>query len=408
VSVSPWFVFPEEKFENPPWYYLMLIEPIRIILATLSIASICFCLVAIFAARRFFSKPPVSPPGGYPPVTILIPLCGADFKAYDNYASLLRQDYPDLQIVFGVRDPHDSSVSLVHKLQTDFPSASIDIVVSTGEIGHNPKVNNLNNMLPMARHETLVLLDSDIRVGTDFLKTVTAELDKNGGGLVTCLYRAGEAPGLASKMEALGITAEFAPGVLVAEMGGGIAFAFGAAIVLKKETLEAVGGFPAIADYLADDYMIGYLAGKAGFPVRLSSYVVETILSRLSFRAFIKHQVRWARGIRACSPWGHTGSVITNGIVISSFYLLASGFSGSGWLLFLCTVVLRMTMAWFVGGRCLKDRILKDGLLLVPLRDLISFIVWCAALCGNRVEWRGKIFELTRNGKMRPLPPNSP
>jgi ceramide glucosyltransferase len=385
----------------------VLLEPIRIILALLTVASFCYCLAAIFAARRFFSRPPVSPPPTFPSVSILIPLCGADFRAYDNYVSLISQDYSDFQIVFGVHDPGDSSISLVRKLQADFPLIPIEMVISADEIGQNPKVNNLNNMLLSARHDTLVLLDSDIRVGPDFLKTVTAELDATRGGLVTSLYRAGEAPGIASKLEAVGITAEFAPGVLVAETGGGVSFAFGAAIVLKKNTLEAVGGFPAIADYLADDYMLGNLVRKAGLPVRLSGYIVETILSRLTFKSFIKHQVRWARGIRACSPWGHTGSVITNAIVISFLHLLSSGFSGFGWLLFLCAVALRMAMARFIGVRCLGDSILKKNFLLLPLRDLFSFFFWCAALCGSRVEWRGKVFQLTENGKMKPLPDKS-
>jgi ceramide glucosyltransferase len=381
----------------------VLIEPIRIILAVLTVASIGYCLAAIFAARRFFPGPPVPAPPTFPPVSILIPLCGADFRAYENYVSLIRQDYPELQIVFGVREPRDPSISLVRKLQADFPRFAIDLVVSADEIGQNPKVNNLNNMLPVAHYDILVLLDSDIRVGPDFLRTVVSELDETKGGLVTCLYRAGEAPGTASRLEAVGITAEFAPGVLVAETASGISFAFGAAIALAKNALHVIGGFPAIADYLADDYMLGNLAHKTGLRVKLSHYIVETVLSRLSFRGFIKHQIRWARGIRACSPCGHTGSVITNATVISSLHLLSSGFSPFAWLLFLGAIVLRMSMALFVGVRCLGDRILEHNFLLVPLRDLFSFFFWCAALCGKRVEWRQEIFRLERNGKMKPF-----
>lgn len=382
----------------------VIFEMIGISLAVLTIASICYCLAAIFAAGRFFSRPSLPHLRHFPAISILIPLCGVDLKAYENYASLARQDYPDFQIVFGVRDPADSSIPVVRKLQADFPLVPIDVVIGAGEIGHNPKVNNLSNMLPTARHGTLVLLDSDIRVRPDFLKTMAAELGEARGGLVTCLYRAGEAPGMAATLEALGITAEFAPGVLVARAAGGMSFAFGAAIAVSKETLNAAGGFTAIADYLADDYMMGHLVRKAGAPVTLSSCVVETFLSKLSFKGFIKHQVRWARGIRACNPWGHTGSVITNGIVISSLNLVLSGFSWFGWVLFLCSVGLRMAMARIVGVRCLGDRILKDNFLLVPLRDVFSFFFWCAALLGSRVEWRGKVFRLMRGGKMQAMP----
>jgi ceramide glucosyltransferase len=385
----------------------VIFELLGIIPTFLTIASLCYCLTVVFAARRFFSRPRLPHLPAYPPVSILIPLCGADFRAYENYVSLIRQDYPDFQIVFGVRDPQDSSIALVRKLRADFPLIPIDLVVSAEEIGQNPKVNNLNNMLATTRHDTLVLLDSDIRVGPDFLKTLAAELHETKNGLVTCLYRAGEALGTASTLEALGITAEFAPGVLVAEAAGGVSFAFGAAIAVTKNTLQTAGGFPAIADYLADDYMLGNLVREAGFPVRLSAYVVETVLSQLTFRGFIKHQVRWARGIRACGPWGHTGSVITNAIVISFLCLLTSGFSPFGWSLFVGAVAVRMAMAWLVGVRGLGDKILKQNFLLIPLRDLFSFFFWCAALCGSRVEWRGKTFRLMRGGKMRPLPPDN-
>jgi ceramide glucosyltransferase len=379
----------------------------NIFFGILTAASMAYFLVAIFAALRFFSSQPSSniqhpTSNPNPPVSILIPLCGADFRAYENYVSLCLQDYPHFQIVFGVRDPNDSSISLISRLKADFPHIPIDLAVSTDEIGPNPKVNNLNNMLPLARNETLFFLDSDIRVGPDFLKTVSAELDRNGGGLVTCLYRAAEAPGIASKLEAAGISAEFAPGVLVAQLGGGISFAFGAAIALSRQTLEKIGGFRAIADFLADDYMLGHLVRKAGLPVNLSKYVVRTVLPKLSFWDFISHQVRWARGVRACSPWGHAGSIITNGTVLALFFLF-SGFSGLSGLLLLAVLALRLVMARIVAVDCLGDEIVRRNLFLIPLRDLFSFFIWCSALFGNRILWRGKAFSLRRDGTFQPI-----
>ncbi len=378
----------------------MLMEIIKNLTGFLAVLSLAYYLFAIFAARRFFSKKPPAPLDHYPPVSILIPLCGADSRAYENYAALCRQDYPCLQIVFGVRDPGDSSIALVDRLKKDFPETQMDLAVSRAEIGRNPKVNNLNNMLPFARHDVLVLMDSDIRIGPDFLKKVVAELVENSGGLLTCLYRAGEAPGLPSMLEAAGITAEFGPGVLIAEVTAGISFAFGAAIIMERRALQAAGGFPAIADYLADDYMIGNLVRKAGLPVRLSRCVVETVLSRLSFPAFILHQIRWARGIRACGRLGHTGSMIANGTILALLYLVLSGFSSAGWWLLAAVVVLRAATAWFVGVRSMGDVALKRRMPLVFARDLFSFFFWCAAMTGNTVEWRQKKFRIDRDGKM--------
>jgi len=405
------------------------IEHVRIFFGILTAASACYYLVSIIAAEKFFAAPQrraaaaglpacklaagreglyKSPPfskgeqGGFcfPPVSILIPLCGADFRAYQNYASLCSQDYPEFEIVFGVGDSKDSSIPVITRLQADFPQVPIQMVVSADEIGPNPKVSTLNNMLPQAGHEILLMLDSDIRVGPDFIKSICAEFPPDG--LLTCLYRAGEAPGTPSKLEASGISSEFAPGVLVARMAGGISFAFGAAIAISKKTLETIGGFAAIAPYLADDYMMGNLVRKAGLPVKLSRYVVETVLSNMSLTDFVRHQLRWARGIRACAPWGHAGSLITNGTALSFFYFVFSGFSRFGLFIFASVSALRLFMAWMLGVRRLGDKILRHNLLLVPLRDFFSLFIWSAALFGRRVEWRGRVFRLEENGKITP------
>ena len=384
----------------------MLERAAKFLFGALTIASVCYFLASIIAAERFFSKAGRDGDKNrgefLRPVSVLVPLCGADFRAFENYASLCRQDYPQFEILFGVADPTDSSLPVVEKLRADFPEVPIQLVVSADEIGPNPKVNILNSMFLHASHETLLMLDSDIRVGPNFMRTISGELSQSGDGLVTCLYRAGEAPGLPSRLEAAGISSEFAPGVLVAQMGGGISFAFGASIAITKKAIEAIGGFPAIAPYLADDYMLGNLVRKAGLPVTLSRYVVETVLSRLTTTGFFKHQLRWARGIRACAPWGHTGSLITNGTALSFLYCAFSGFSPSGLLVFAAVVAARLCMAWMVGVRRLGDDILRRNLFLVPLRDFLSLFFWSAALFGRRVEWRDKVFRLEKDGKIIP------
>jgi ceramide glucosyltransferase len=386
---------------------------LEVIFGALTLGSLCYYLAAIWAAEWFFRQsgkqkqletiPRATGPGQAglkPPVSVLVPLCGADFRAYQNYASLCRQDYPQFEIIFGVADPADSSICVVDKLRTDFPDAAVKLVVSSEKIGSNPKVNSLNNMLSQASHETLLMLDSDIRVGPGFLCEISEELLSVGEGLLTCLYRAGEAPGLVSKFEAVAISSEFAPGVFVAQMGGGISFAFGACIALTQKTLKAIGGFRAVAPYLADDYMLGNLVYKAGFPVKLSKCVVETVLARLTTAGFLKHQLRWARGIRACAPLGHTGSIITNGTALSFLFLVSCGFSRLGLLVFASVVALRLAMAWMVGVKRMQDGILRHNIFLVPLRDFLSLFIWAAALFGNRVEWRGRIFRLEKDGKI--------
>ena len=337
------------------------------------------------------------------PATIMIPLCGGDFRAYENYASFCRLDYPEYQIVFGAQGAEDSSLAVVERIMRDFPAIDIDVVVSSLSIGQNPKVANLNNMLTKAKHEVLVLVDSDMHVRRDYLQAVVPPLAHEEVGLVTCLYRAGAAPSLPAKLEALGIATEFIPGVLVADFIEGMSFAFGATIALTKEKLRLIGGFQAIADHLADDYMLGNLLYKMGYQLRLLPYVVETMLPASSFMGMVRHQIRWARGIRACRPLGHLGSLITHGIPLAFFNVLASQAEWEYLLLLALTVCLRYGMAWVILTRTLQDEISKASLYLLPIRDFLSFFVWCVSLFGKKVEWRGKRYRIVEKGKIVPL-----
>ncbi|HVG21785.1 MAG TPA: glycosyltransferase, partial [Blastocatellia bacterium] len=197
------------------------VAAIKLLLVGCTLAADAFYLLSMLAARRFFSgreRPGPSSKGeaeNLPPVSIMIPLHGADFKAYQNYALFCRQDYPHYQIVFGVREPTDSSVPIVQKLIADFPGRDIDLVICPEAIGTNLKVSNLQNMYPRVKHDHIVIVDSDIRAGVDYLRRIVSEFSDGKVGLATCLYRAAEAPGLAAELEAVGITAEFAPGVLM-------------------------------------------------------------------------------------------------------------------------------------------------------------------------------------------------
>lgn len=373
---------------------------ITTILALLCLGAIAYYLAGLAAARRFFARPPVRRLSQLPPVSILIPLAGKDFEAYDNYVSFCRQDYPVYQIVFGVNHPDDSSVPVIKQLIADFPGSDITLVIDSGAVGKNPKVNNLQNMLGKARHDVLVLVDSDIRVDANYLATVVSELADEGIGMVTCLYRAGKSPNLAAKIEALGITTEFAPGVLVAWLVEGISFALGATIATTRKNLEAIGGFRAVADYLADDFMLGKLMSRAGFEVRLSSQIVEIVLPPSTFRNMMKHQIRWARGIRACRPWGHLGAIVTHGTTLALLLVLASHGSPMSWAILTAALLGRLAVVWVVALRKLGDGPLSKHLWLLPLRDLLGFVFWTLGQVGKKVEWRGKSFKLVKGGKM--------
>ncbi len=375
----------------------------KLMFSSLAVVGILYYWLCIFSALRYFLHPLRKAPEDLPPATILIPLCGADFDAIGNYVSFCRQDYPQFQIIFGVHGLHDSSIPIVHQLMTEFPDLDIELVVSPDIIGENRKVSNLHNMLPHARYEQIVIVDSDIRVESDFLRSTVPHLQDPEVGLVTCFYRAAHATNWASRFEAIEITAEFQPGVIVARMLEGMTFALGAAMVTTREMLRNIGGFQAIAHYLADDYMLGNLVHRAGYEVRLVPYVVETALGPLRFARMLRHQIRWARVKRVCRPCGYLGLILTYGTPFALLAAIASHGSSASLVLLAAALVSRWLMGWLVGFRCLGDSIVKRYLWLLPFRDMLSFMIWFVSLVGRRIEWRGRIFEIAQDGRMIPV-----
>jgi ceramide glucosyltransferase len=373
---------------------------ISFLLVGLTITAMLYYLLSLWAVDRFFRQPDGWTNSALQPVTIMVPLCGADLGAYESYATLCRLDYPDYQIVFGVTDSRDSSLPIINRLIAEFPGRDIALVVRPDLIGQNLKISNLHNMLARVKHDLIVIIDSDVRVREDLLRKIIPMLNEERVGLVTCLYRALKAPTLPAVVEAIGITSEFQPNVLVARTLEGMRFALGAVMATTRRTLNAIGGFRALADYLADDYIFGNLVWKTGYEVRLSKTVVETTPGHFSFSAMMKHQIRLARGIRACRPWSYLGLVVTHGTALASLNTLINQGSGSSLKLLVLAVSIRMATAWQIGVRRLDDRILRKYIWFLPIRDLFGFVTWCSALLVRRVEWRGKEFRIGKEGKI--------
>jgi ceramide glucosyltransferase len=378
----------------------LIVPTLQIIFFILASTAVFYYLIAIVAAERFFRLPRPKRSETSSPVSVLIPLCGTDPDAYENYVSFCRQEHPCFQLIFGVHDPDDPAIRVVHQICRDYPEVNIDLVIDSSSIGHNLKVGNLHNMLQKARHEKIIMVDSDIRVGSDYLTQILSDLQGDEVGLVTCLYRAKRAPNLASILEAIGITAEFQAGVLTARMLEGIKFGLGSTLATTKSMLSAVGGFPAIADFLGDDFMLGYLMAGQGREVRLSHCIVETSSEPDSLWSMILHQVRWSRGIRACRPWSYLGLIFTHGTVAALFFAIISGFNRTALILLIIVLFVRLIAGWRIGAHWMQDRILQHYFWLVPVRDLLSFVIWLMSLGGRKVEWRGILFKLVKNGQI--------
>lgn len=369
-------------------------------LCCLCLTGISYYTYAIYAAVKFLSKDTDIDLRFHPPVSILKPICGFDDQTYANLASFCRQDYPQYQIIFGVQDLHDSSMEVVKQIIQDFPEVDIQLIVNDRTLGTNRKVNNLASAFARASYEVLLLADSDVRVGSDYLQQVVQPLKRSEVGVITCLYRS-LTQGWVTTLEALSTSTEFHPGVLVSNQLEGTKFAMGQTIVIRRSVLEEIGGFKAIANYLADDFQLGHLPAQAGHQVVLSSYVVDHVLpSRDTMVNALQRQIRWLVGIRVSRPWGYAGLIFTYGTLGSTVLLFMTGGTFLSWILWSLTLIIRVTMAWIVGVRCLNDPVAKAWFWLSPLRDVLSFALWGYGFMGNTFRWRSQLFRLTKKGEL--------
>jgi ceramide glucosyltransferase len=385
------------------------VRVLEIAMALAATGSLVYYALCLWSAAGFLravklADKSVRPTTFYASVSILKPLKGTDPEMYENFRSHCVQDYPEYEIIFGVSDPDDPAIALVKQLKSEFPQRAIQLIVCPKRLGTNIKVSNLAQMLSQARHDYLIVNDSDIRVAPDYLSRVLAPLADSKTGLVTCLYRGVANSSLGSHLEALGISTDFCPGVLVAQRLEGVKFALGSTMAFRRRDLAAIGGFESLADYLADDYHLGNRIAAMGLKVELSQVVVETFLPRYSMSEFLDHQLRWARAVRDSRFWGYVGLGITFGLIWALLTLILAAGALWAWGLFALTAVMRFAVAIFVGGRALRDRNILRWLPLIPLRDAVALLVWLMSFAGHTVSWRGDVFKLEAGKLVRKTP----
>ena len=381
-------------------HVLKIIEALAVAGAVSGIAYYALCL---WSGARFMQPRKVADKSIRPTqaVSILKPLRGTDPEMYESFRSHCLQDHPEYEIIFGVSDANDPAIQLVQQLKAEFPQRPIRLMVCSESLGSNTKVSNLTQMARQARHEYIIVNDSDIRVEPDYLRRVLAPLTDPKVGLVTCLYRGIANATLGSRLESLGISTDFAAGVLVAQtVENGIRFGLGSTLAFRRRDLQAIGGFEALVDYLADDYQIGSRIAALGLKVDLSDVVVDTFLPRYTLRGFFDHQLRWARTVRDSRFWGYVGLGLTFGLPWALLALIFSRGAAWAWALLACTAVMRFAVAIVFGKYVLKDRQAMRSPALIPVRDLVAMLVWIVSFAGHRIVWRGDHFSL-ENGKLK-------
>ena len=367
--------------------------------------ALAYSLISLFCALKYFKrlKHPVQSPFS-PAVSIFKPVKGMDGDSYDNFASFCSQEYPgDMQLVFAVASPDDPVVTVIRQLMADFSNHDISLTVNPALHGPNYKVSNLINAFPEARHDIIIVCDSDISVTPEYLASVTSHFRDQQVGLVTSLYRTSNVHGIATALEALGFTAEMIPNVLVARQLEGLTFALGASMAVRREALAAIGGFNALADYLADDYQLGNKIHRAGWRLALDDCCVESIVKTVDLMTVLSRQLRWARTMRVSRPGGYLASGITLPFPAALLATLLAPSPAPGIAAVALLYGVRLTVSTLFSRRFVQDGLLPSWLWLLPLRDMLAFFTWALSFLGNKVEWRGNRFVLKPGGKIEEL-----
>jgi ceramide glucosyltransferase len=354
---------------------------------------------ALIVARLVSSyRVPSVPDAPHRAVTILKPLHFDEPGLAEALATFLDQDYDaPVQIVFGVQDGADPAIATVLALQKKYPSADIELVIDTAMHGSNRKVSNLINMSARAKHDVLIVSDSDISVRRDWLKRVGDELSADGVGAVSCLYAGKPVGNLWSTMSAMGSSYEFLPNVVAALAFGFDNPCFGSTIALRRRTLEEIGGFLAFADQLADDYEMGRAVRALGLKVAIADFTVDHTSAERDLAQLYRHEVRWNRTTRVINPIGHTGSIITHAVPLGLLAAAVGEFSAVSLGILGTTVVSRLVLKWCIER---KFATYAGPAWALPVRDVLSFFVFVASFFGEDVHWRGVRFAVSPSGAL--------
>ena len=376
-----------------------MITSLAIILSLLLVGSIAFYVSCLWFTYRFFAEPPLVADPSTQGASILVPVCGLDEGAWENWSGFCKQNYESYEVLFGVVDPTDPAVQVLEKLVSLFPDR-VRLFVGLQPRGINHKDSTLSYLLELARHEIVIFADSDIRVSADYIQTVTEPLIDPNVGLVTCAFVAHNPQFLGSALASIGRCCDFIPSVLIARaMDGGLRFAVGATIATRKTTLADFGGLH--LNRIGSDYNLGKRAASAGYHIELSHYILESDTGQESIEQLGKRELRWARTIRFNRGWVYYTMAFCYGTVYCVPLLLVSG--GAHWAIGLtvATVATRYTQAWFTAVSLNCSNLLR-WFWVLPLRDLLSFGVWVMGAFGHGVSWRGRKLRIEGDGLIKP------
>jgi ceramide glucosyltransferase len=360
-----------------------------------------FYALALYSSSRYFwlsRNPPSKNLDFTPPVSTLKPVRGLDPDAYENFASFCGQDYPEYELIFCVTDHTDPSVPVIQRLMRDFPERKIRLLYSAGHTAINDKVAKLRLMEREAQYEYLVINDSDVRVDSQYLRTVVAPFRDPKVGGVTCFYVSSREDAFVEKLQTIGMISDFYAGVLVAWQLDGVHFALGPTMVSTKQRIRGFGGFEVLENRPADDLLFGRLIAQQGVEVKLLRYAVETVPDFQGVGELVAKRLRWMTVMRAMRPWGHLGLLFTWGLPWTTLAVLAHPTLGVATVYWGSYMIFRLAITWLIGIRGLKQARLWTKMPLIPLWDAMAFLIWLASFTRTSIRWRGTDYQL-RDGQ---------
>jgi ceramide glucosyltransferase len=392
-----------------PRFLTLRLQGMMNLLLVISIAGIFTStvyalLVAAGVVRLAARRRRVQPGAFTPPVSLLKPLHGSEPDLESHLQSFFEQDYPSFEIIFCARSEQDPGLEIARRVAARFPAIRSRFLCSGNAPYANAKVWSLERMQSAATHRFFAVSDSDVSVTPGYLRAVMAPFADERVGLVTCLYRGVRGDSFWSNLEAVGMSIEMSAGVLVAEMLEGMKFALGPTMVVRRDSLESVGGFRALGPYHADDFMLGNLIAANGQRVVLSTHAIEHHVLNTAFLPSLLHQIRWMKSTRFSRPKGHFGTALTFGMpygLLAMMVAMAFHRPLIGAAALLWSFASRVALAALVGRLVVAEPRWGRRAMLYPLRDLLGFCYWVASYLSNQVKWRGQVYDLLQDGIMR-------
>ncbi|MCL2928213.1 MAG: glycosyltransferase [Trichodesmium sp. MAG_R01] len=381
------------------------VEILQIICLIPIISGCIYLILSVWTIRNFFRKTTTeinATEKFQPPVTVLKPIRGIEKNLKSNLHTITIQDWPEYQVIYSIQDPQDSALPILHELQAEVDNQKISVVIDNKQAGANGKVNNLLGAIAQARHQIIIISDSDTNLKPDYIKNIISPLSNPNVGAVCTLFKVKSAYRWFEKMELLTINADFIPSVIFAAVTGASNACLGPSIAISRSTLQELGGLESLADYLVEDYELGRRVWTSGKKMVLLPYTIDVTVDLKNWQEWWTHQVYWDQNTYLARPWPFIATILIRAVPFAILFAIVR----MGDLLGLGVLGFTLALRLFSAGITLKE--LKDvegfqSLYLLPLRDTFGLIFWFLALTKRTVVWRGVKYKLVDHGKMVPV-----